>query len=108
MAARPAILTDTVVLEGVVPEVGLTLSQGALLLTIVLKVIGMSVVLMLSVWLAGLAPNCVAVKVRLDGLTTMHVLQEPTVKLVRLVAVPNEFVTLIGPVVAPVGTVAVI
>ena len=104
--ARPAILTDTLEFEGVVPEVGFTLSQGALLLILYLS--WLSVVLMLSVWLAGLAPNCVAVKVRLDGLTTMQVLQEPTVKFVRLVAVPNEFVTLIGPVVAPVGTVAVI
>ena len=32
----------------------------------------------------------------------------PTVKLVALVAVPERVATLIGPVVAPVGTIAVI
>ena len=69
-AARPAIFTDTVEFVGVVPEVGLTLSQGALLLILLLKVIGLPVLLILSVWLAGLAPPCVAVKLRLVGLTT--------------------------------------
>ena len=47
MATRPAILTDTVVLDGVVPEVGFTLSQGAL--SLILKVSGMPELLMLSV-----------------------------------------------------------
>ena len=66
--ARPAILTDTVEFKGVVPEVGLTLSQGAL--PLILKVSGMPELLMLSVWLAGLAPSCTAWKLRFVGLTT--------------------------------------
>ena len=68
MATRPAILTDTVVLDGVVPEVGLILSQGAS--SFIVKVSGMPELLMLSVWLAGLAPSCTAWKLRFVGLTT--------------------------------------
>ena len=61
-------MTDTVEFKGVVPEVGLTLNQGAS--SLILKVSGMPELLMLSVWLAGLAPSCTAWKLRFVGLTT--------------------------------------
>jgi hypothetical protein len=81
-AARVEISTDTFWLEGVVLEKGLTLSQGVLLVTLLVKVIGLPVLLMLSVLLAGLAPPCVAVKLRLVGLTTRLCWVEFTVKVI--------------------------
>ena len=94
-AARPAILTETVELDGVVPEVGLTLSHGVL--TLILKVSGMPELLMLSVWLAGLAPFCVAWKLMFVGLTTKT--SEFTVKVTG---------TLTGELLAPVDEIVMV
>ena len=69
-AARVEISTDTFWLEGVVLEKGLTLSQRVLLVTLLVKVIGLPVLVTLCVLLAGLAPPSIAVKLRLVGLTT--------------------------------------
>ncbi len=63
-------LTETVSVDGAVPLAGLTLSQGALSLAVQLSV-PPPVLVMLSVWLAGLLPPAVAVKLRLVGLTPM-------------------------------------
>src|SRR5262249_14027570 len=102
-AARPAILTDTFKLEGVVPEVGLTLSQGAFLL--ILKLGWLPVLLRPSVCTGGLAPPCAAVKVKLVGFATRF--GPVTIKLAEVV-VPHEFVTLIGPEAVQSGTTAMI
>jgi hypothetical protein len=53
-----------------VPEVGLSVNQAALSLAVQLSV-PPPVLLMLKVWVAGLAPPCVAVKERFVGLTPM-------------------------------------
>jgi hypothetical protein len=53
-----------------VPDVGLSVNQVALSLAVQMSV-PVPVLLMLKVWLAGLAPPCVAVKERLVGLTPM-------------------------------------
>lgn len=58
-------LTVTVPLP--VPEAGLTVNQAALSLALQLKV-PPPVLLMVTVWVAGLAPPCVAVKEKLAGL----------------------------------------
>ena len=69
-AARPVMSTEAVSVEGAVPLVGLTVSHGALSLAVKLSVPA-PVLLMLIVWLAGLLPPAVAVKLRLAGLTPM-------------------------------------
>ena len=53
-----------------VPEAGLSVNQAALSLALQLKV-PPPVLLMLTVWVAGLAPPCVAVKAKLAGLALM-------------------------------------
>jgi uncharacterized membrane protein YgcG len=53
-----------------VPEVRLSLNQGALSLAVQLSV-PPPWLLMLTVWVAGFAPPCVAVKERLVGLVPM-------------------------------------
>ena len=63
-------MTDTVVAEGAVPEVGLTLSQVWLGLAVQLSV-PPPVLLIDRDWPAGLLPPAVAEKLRLDGLTPM-------------------------------------
>ena len=93
--ARPAILTNTLVLAGVVPEVELTLSQGAS--SLILKVSGIPELLMLSVWLAGLAPSCIAWKLKFVGLTTK--ISGFTVKVTG---------TLTGELLAPVAVIVMV
>ncbi|MCX5728040.1 MAG: hypothetical protein NTZ28_04240 [Nitrospirae bacterium] len=53
-----------------VPEAGLSLNQAALSLAVQLSV-PPPVLLMLTVWVAGLAPPCLAAKERLVGLAPM-------------------------------------
>ena len=53
-----------------VPEAGVSVNQAALSLAVQLRV-PVPVLLMLKVWVAGLAPPCVAVKERFVGLTPM-------------------------------------
>ena len=53
-----------------IPEAGLSLNQAALSLAVQLSV-PLPVLLMLKVWVAGLAPPCVAVKERFVGLAPM-------------------------------------
>jgi hypothetical protein len=59
--------TDTVVVEGAVPDVGLTLSHVALSLAVQFSV-PPPVLVMFKDWFAGLAPPA-AVKLKLVGLT---------------------------------------
>lgn len=66
-AARPLMFTLAATDPLPVPEVGLRLNQFTLSLTVQLSVPEPEFV-MLTFWLAGFAPPCVAVKVKLEGL----------------------------------------
>src|SRR5689334_14356305 len=68
--AMPAVLAETVDAAGAVPPVGLRESQGALLPADQVSV-PLPVLVMLSVWLGGLASPAVPLKVRLEGLAPM-------------------------------------
>src|SRR5262249_29089408 len=69
-AASPLMLTEAVSVEGAVPLAGLTVSHEASSLAVKLRV-PPPVLVTLIVWLAGLLPPAVAVKLRLVGLTPM-------------------------------------
>ena len=64
------VITLTMITPLFVPEVRLSLSQGALSLAVQLSV-PLPELLMLKVWDAGLAPPCVAAKERLAGVAPM-------------------------------------
>jgi hypothetical protein len=66
-AARPAVLTDTVAVDGAVPLAGETLSQVALSVADQVSV-PPPVLLMLRLWFAGFGPAWTPVKVKLVGL----------------------------------------
>lgn len=66
-ADKPELSIETLVVPGVVPEVGLKLKRGVLAL--IFHWSWVPVLPMPKVWLGGLGPPCVAVKDRLVGLT---------------------------------------
>ena len=67
LAVRAPVLTLTVTVPLPVPEAGLTVNHEALSLAVQMRV-PPPVLLMLTVWAAGLLPPCWAVKERLVGL----------------------------------------
>ena len=69
-AAKLPLVTVNVTAPFPVPEAGLMVNQGALSLAVQLSV-PPPLLLILTVWVTGVAPPCVAAKERLVGLTPM-------------------------------------